>query len=184
MIIEKYADGVRNLSAGALSVVVGELAKRRPIMAAHVASGSDLVDWCREHNVSQSELVVCVSRNNDPEGVEALETLIGHPIDRTTPAQAYAMRAGSASPDPDAPKRPRGSMSGRPSGAATDDRIIRLLVDKNPKREGTSAHVRFSRYSDGMTIAAFVALGGQMADVKWDEDKGFIRVEAAARSAA
>lgn len=55
--------------------------------------------------------------------------------------------------------------------------VIRLKVDKNPKRDGSAAHTRFAFYSDGMTVGDFLEAGGSMGDVNFDAGKGFIELE-------
>lgn len=54
---------------------------------------------------------------------------------------------------------------------------IRLLVATNPKRPGSAAHDRFACYRDGMTVADYLAAGGQRLDLRYDADHGFIHVE-------
>ena len=65
------------------------------------------------------------------------------------------------------------------------NRIIRLLINHNPKR-GASRE-RFALYRDGMTVYEYKVAcrnkfgGNQYAkcesDLQWDTDKGFLRVE-------
>jgi hypothetical protein len=65
------------------------------------------------------------------------------------------------------------------------NRIIRLLIDHNPKRQRSA--VRFAQYRDGMTVyeyrmACRAAQGGdayQVAenDIDFDVKKGYIRIE-------
>ena len=63
------------------------------------------------------------------------------------------------------------------SGAIGKRSIITLLVDKNPKREGTKGAQAFSHYVAGQTVEAFVAAGGSLADVRWDAAHKFISLE-------
>ncbi|MBW4091922.1 MAG: hypothetical protein HIU82_12570 [Proteobacteria bacterium] len=64
--------------------------------------------------------------------------------------------------------------------AAPDGRVITVLAPANPKRTGSAAHGRFALYETGMTVAAFIAAGGQRIDVAYDAAHGFIRVDPAA----
>jgi hypothetical protein len=57
-----------------------------------------------------------------------------------------------------------------------DKRIITILVDKNPKKQGSKSHKRFAMYQTGMTVAAFVKAGGTTGDVVWDTLHKFISV--------
>jgi hypothetical protein len=89
----------------------------------------------------------------------------------------------AASPKEKAPKEPTGPKA--PKGTELTS-VIRFNNDKegkpfgpdnNPKRAGTAGHSRFALYTDGMTVEAAMAAGIWGADIKWDMDKGFIRIE-------
>lgn len=56
------------------------------------------------------------------------------------------------------------------------DAKISLLKKENPKRAGTAAHALYTKYKDGMTVGAFLNAGGNSFALKYDSDKGFIRV--------
>jgi hypothetical protein len=58
-----------------------------------------------------------------------------------------------------------------------DDAVIRLLVDHNPKRKNSRSYEEFNRYKDGMTIKEFIKVGGHRASIRWDVNKGFIKLE-------
>lgn len=45
---------------------------------------------------------------------------------------------------------------------------IKLLVENNPKAEGSAARDRFALYKDGMTVTDFIRRGGKAIDIKWD----------------
>ena len=63
------------------------------------------------------------------------------------------------------------------------DWIIRVLAKANPKREGSTAHLKYSLYKDGMTVAAFREAASKHPNLKgrvglkWDIDHGYIKVE-------
>lgn len=66
----------------------------------------------------------------------------------------------------------------------TEDAVITLLVDGNPKREGSKAHAVFSYYEDGMTIGAFAdalaaaELGKEATpNLVYDSKHGYISIE-------
>lgn len=61
-----------------------------------------------------------------------------------------------------------------------DDAVIKILADKNPKREGTTSHDRFALYRDGMTVKEAKDAGVKAADISYDSAKGFISVTDAA----
>jgi hypothetical protein len=63
-------------------------------------------------------------------------------------------------------------------GRVGQDRIIRRLVNRNPKRYGSSTWQRFERYAEtGITVAEAFRRGMTQADLRWDVAHGFIRIE-------
>jgi len=69
--------------------------------------------------------------------------------------------------DPDAPRADR----------IPNDATITVVVEANPKREGSKGAERFDLYKTGMTVQAFKDAGGTMADVRWDREHGYIEVD-------
>lgn len=59
---------------------------------------------------------------------------------------------------------------------ADDTRKITVLTKTNPKREGSKAHGTFSLYAKSKTVADFIKAGGSMADIRFDEKAGHIKV--------
>lgn len=57
------------------------------------------------------------------------------------------------------------------------DRIISILIDVNPRREGTAGWHNFNLYAEGMTVAEYRAAGGKSNHFNWDLKHGFISVE-------
>lgn len=45
---------------------------------------------------------------------------------------------------------------------------IKVLAEKNPKREGSASAKRFALYKNGMTVGAFIEKGGTLGDVHYD----------------
>jgi hypothetical protein len=70
------------------------------------------------------------------------------------------------------PKAPRD----RTSRNFNKEAVITLLVDKNPKREGSKAYPRFSVYRDGISVGDFITGGGTYGDLAWDSARGFISI--------
>lgn len=75
------------------------------------------------------------------------------------------------------------SRSRGPRGT-TEDAVITLLAEANPKREGSKAHAVFSYYEDGMTIGAFADalaaadLGKEATpNLVYDSKMGYISIE-------
>jgi hypothetical protein len=48
----------------------------------------------------------------------------------------------------------------------SDDAKIKLLVTENPRRKGTVAYDKFSKFKDGMTVGEFIKAGERHED--WD----------------
>ena len=49
-------------------------------------------------------------------------------------------------------------------------------VTANPKRKNSAAHARFSKYMKAKTVAEFEKLGGTGADLKYDNQKEFVKI--------
>jgi hypothetical protein len=72
-----------------------------------------------------------------------------------------------------------GGIGGKRARLFTDDQQIVVLSKENPKREGSDAHGRFELYTrgkKGMTVKQALAAGVSSGDLKWDSDKGFIKI--------
>lgn len=63
-----------------------------------------------------------------------------------------------------------------PKEKAEDNRKIKLLTKDNPKREGSASYDRFELYRDNKTVQAFLEAGGKSADLRYDENAGYIEV--------
>lgn len=62
-----------------------------------------------------------------------------------------------------------------PSSVAEDtSKKIKVLVDENPKREGSESAKRFAFYKNGMTIAAALEKGVTVGDIRWDVKHEYI----------
>jgi hypothetical protein len=115
----------------------------------------------------------------------AAKTIPAHPNATRANAVAAEVKA-KADAKAEATKTPAESKKAKepkaPKVEAVDTRIVKLLVDKNPKREGTASHARFACYVAGQTADqykdAVVKLGQARrhatADLAWDLKHGFI----------
>ena len=106
---------------------------------------------------------------------------------KKNPAPAPEKAEGAA-----APAAAKGGPRG-PKGVAHDSTIHFLqdksgkpynVTDNNPKKNGSAGHARFALYHEGMTVGEALAAGVWSADITWDIDHGFIRVEGAMPSAS
>ena len=53
---------------------------------------------------------------------------------------------------------------------------VTLLVDKNPKKEGSKSHVRFEGYTGAKTVGDALAAGVTYQDIAYDVGRQFISV--------
>jgi hypothetical protein len=77
---------------------------------------------------------------------------------KTAPVSAPAKKvAAKAAPAPAVEETEAPAPRTRGPRGVSEDSVINLLVETNPKREGSKAHAVFSHYEDGQTIAEFCA---------------------------
>lgn len=69
---------------------------------------------------------------------------------------------------------PKISLQGRTSPYA--GKKIKILVDKNPRREGTAGHGNWSLYKNGLSYEEFRAIGGGTEHLRWDVEHGYIEM--------
>jgi hypothetical protein len=175
MITAKYESAFRALTSDMVHCVVEALVTTHPDLAelGDFETGDEVLDYCRASHVSQAEVIMALRNDSRPSAVLAVETIMMRPIDRRSPRQVEQER-DAARP------RPQVVAPVRANEVQTDTRVIRLLVTSNPKRSGTSAHDRFAKYRDGMTVADALRVGVTRGDLSWDQERGFVRIEAAA----
>jgi len=101
-------------------------------------------------------------------------------IELARTAPVFQLAAGSAQPKKERKKMSDDQTNGAAKGRKrnhTEAQVITVLVDKNPKREGSSAHERFNLYRTGMTVSQYVEAGGRTGDLTYDEKHSFISVQ-------
>jgi len=54
---------------------------------------------------------------------------------------------------------------------------IKVLIDHNPKLEGSKAFARFELYKNSETVAEFISIGGKRIDIINDIGQGYIALE-------
>ena len=117
--------------------------------------------------LDQADLILPMCRRTHPEAVAALEIMMGHPITRVQPRGKAAPRSG-----------PRVRTSGpRLSVSSSDTRTI-VSVVPNPKKPGSASYERFALYKEGMKVMDAIAAGVTPGDIRWDTDRGFIKLGA------
>jgi hypothetical protein len=89
----------------------------------------------------------------------------------------FATKPGEAKPKSLTEKNAKLQEKGKTSGV-TDQDVIKLHVDNNPKKPGSQAHNDFSMYKDGMTVGEFKSTVGKNASghLIHDTKKGFISI--------
>lgn len=63
---------------------------------------------------------------------------------------------------------PAAEKKGESKGSKFRQSVIKVLVDKNPRREGTNAYGHFARIKDGMTVQDYVDAGGDLGYLSYD----------------
>lgn len=56
---------------------------------------------------------------------------------------------------------------------------IKLLAEKNPRREGTATFEHFKKYRNGMTVETFLSekVGGEWMHLAADIERGYVALE-------
>lgn len=57
------------------------------------------------------------------------------------------------------------------------DSKIKILVDANPRREGTAPHAHFAKYRNGTKVSTFLEGGGEWLHLQADIERGYIGLE-------
>lgn len=57
---------------------------------------------------------------------------------------------------------------------------IKLLVEKNPRREGSAPYAHFEKYEDGMSVETLLSkeVGGEWIHLQADIQRGYIELAA------
>lgn len=131
---------------------------RQSILNEEPTDGGRFYQQCLMAGLSHAEVVTSITNKTGEIVTVALEHLIGHPITRKTPPAQVGMT-----------KRTR--------TAKIDPRVITFMLDHNPKLPGTRAHTLWDLYEVGMTADEFVAKGGTRSALRYDANRGFIKLE-------
>jgi hypothetical protein len=86
-----------------------------------------------------------------------------------------AKKNGTKAKKAAAPKKANGEGGKRGRAPTVDMGLkIKILVDGNPKRQGSSSYKRFAKYENGMTVEEALKKGVKSADIHWDVKHNFI----------
>jgi hypothetical protein len=93
-----------------------------------------------------------------------------------TPEEQARMTAVGEKAKAKKAKKEAGGKRGPAPQFADGMKITEVVA--NPKREGTSAHARFSLYKAGMTVGEYLKAGGTRSDLAWDTDarRNFVKI--------
>lgn len=72
----------------------------------------------------------------------------------------------------DAPKQRRSKFE----SMYPEDAPITLLVEENPKKEGSAARERFQHYFSSKTVGDYLAAGGTYQDIAYDLGRQLIKI--------
>jgi hypothetical protein len=158
MILPKYRPNFDQLT----TEMAHHLASAMHLPQDEPLSGQDIFEVADEAGMDHADVVMCLATDPTVLGVQVVETLVGRPIVRRVPTAQRAVSRG-----------PRRTVSVRRS----DPRHIVYVSPTNPKKAGSASYDRFALYREGMTVDEFVQAGGTIADVKWDAERGHIRLE-------
>jgi hypothetical protein len=79
-------------------------------------------------------------------------------------------------PEEDEPEVPKATRQRGPAGVEPTAKI-EVMVDENPKRQGSKSHARFELYREAETVQDFINMGGLTADLIYDVQHEFITIE-------
>jgi hypothetical protein len=93
------------------------------------------------------------------------------PAKEATPKKTKPAKATPA-------KKPPAKEVSKPidTGKFAADSKIKVLVEANPKREGSESYKRFALYKDGMTVEEALTKGLTRPDLAWDTKHQFISI--------
>lgn len=169
--IEKYRENFRALSPEARELVSRALAARYP--ETRGLDERDPYDLCARAGLDQADVVMSLAADPSPLAVQALETVVGRPVQVGHPCLSGPPPEDTPPADPaPAPQRRRRA----PRRPKSDPRVI-VSVTPNPKQPGSKSHARYENYREGMTVSEALEAGLTSADIAHDTKKGFIVLE-------
>lgn len=164
-----YADRLLTLSQQEVELVVSRVNTSR-IIAPQLRNLPDgvtpsiLPSELNSRGILAADVVTVLLSVDTPVAQNAIEKIIARQIQILPP-------------QPSPPPAPKHEGAPAPSeDAGPNSRRFILDIVANPKRSGTGAHERFNLYREGMSVAEYLRLGGQVRDICWDARQGFIRV--------
>lgn len=167
--MEHYRPNFAALSAEASALLASALTRRFPDKKPE----GDLFEFCRTAGLDQADVVMSLAADPSPLAVQALETVIGKPIQVGHPCLKGPAPKPAEGEEP-APA-PRTKMQRAPRPTKSDPRVV-TFVAPNTKKPGSKSHARYELYAVGMTVQEALAAGLTGADIKWDSERGNIKI--------
>lgn len=135
------------------------------------ATGRELAEACAREGISPHAAAIRLLSAPEPYIAPLVTSLAGTRIQK--------IPLGECAIDP-LTGRLRATPAQRPPGARaprrTHDPRIVISVAPNPKREGSLAHRRYAHWRVGETVSACLEAGLTQADVRWDVERGYVRL--------
>jgi hypothetical protein len=162
MTLARFAPHFNTLPTEAVHLVYALVRLRYPtrIPTDIPDDGYALYLYCAEAGLCHADVLRPLFRTHEKVGIMALETLVGHPIQRKQPVTIEVKQT-------------------RNRTQKIDNRVIIYLHPDNPKKPGTRAHRLWELYRLGMTADEFVAAGGRRSALRYDTEHGYIQLGAA-----
>lgn len=91
----------------------------------------------------------------------------------TTEKPAKKQKAEKVPKEPKEPKEPKVSRFG---ALWPNDARITVLVEKNPKKEGSQAAARFEHFYTSATVGEFLSKGGRYSDIIYGIPRNQVKV--------
>lgn len=164
--LDRYKTNFENLTSEQSAHLALALSLRHPSIPS-----DQPITWqaCENAGLDQADVIMSLSRDTSVVGVQTIEALVGRPITVAPPH----MPARRPRPVASRPEKPRTTQQ-----RGTLDLARRIAyVAPNPKKPRTASYDRFSQYREGMTLAEALSAGLTRADLSWDVERGFIRLE-------
>lgn len=95
---------------------------------------------------------------------------------KTSPKKPQTGKAKAMSAKSVSPKPAKKAAAGKGNGKISDDDKIKLLVEENPHRQGSGRYKRWSKYKDGMTVAAAIKAGLNLGNIHHSVEDGHIKI--------
>ena len=73
-------------------------------------------------------------------------------------------------------EKPKAARRSRFSEMWPEDQPLKLLVEENPKKEGSAARERFEHYFSSSTVGDYLSKGGSYQDIAYDVGRLFVQV--------